>query len=91
MDAKWERLVRLVGEQRKDRTWLVSSPDVPLLYVPIASWDTDIEEAVLPVLREMLQRNNKDRIEVTLLDTFESERNPDVIPSSKHVIARMAA
>lgn len=85
-----ERLIRLVAERRKDGSMLVCSPELPLLHLAITSSDM-LRTVVLPVVKEMIERNRGGHVDVRLIDVFGNVEYDDTRVTPAHVIAQMAA
>lgn len=91
MDVQ-ERLIHLIGEERRDGSLLVHSPEVSLLHLAIASIEK-IDTVVLPILKTMMEHNLGKTVKLRRVETLEFDVPDEMRPSSitSHVIARMVA
>jgi hypothetical protein len=87
-----EVVIRLIEEECHDGSIYVSSPEVSLLHVVLKPGE-HLEEIVLPILAEMIERKTGTKPTlraVDVLDTVDgANERPSHIPA--HVIAQMVA
>lgn len=84
-----EKIIELKLEHF-DECVLVSSPQFPLFHLSVDSTDDeDLEACVLPMLTELIERQEKIKVELRLIRNFSSHYVPSSIPT--HIIAQMKA